>query len=91
MFTTSLQEEVKALEEHMEGVREKVQDDMLCAKIRQFVDAPLEIQRLFKADAGTFPGNVRLLVNVTYSCHRQGRREHPHHRPPLARSTTAQP
>lgn len=52
MFTSSLAEEVKALQEDIEAVRDKVEDPILCEKIRLFVYAPLEIQTLFKADAG---------------------------------------
>ena len=53
MFTSSLTEEVKALEVDIEAVKEKVDDPIMCTKIRQFVYAPREIQDLYKADAGT--------------------------------------
>ena len=52
MFTSSLSEEVKALEEDIEAVKDKVDDPVMCEKIRQFVYAPREIQDMFKADAG---------------------------------------
>jgi hypothetical protein len=52
MFTGSLTEEVRALEEEIEAVKEKVEDPMICEKIRQFVYAPREIQDMLKADAG---------------------------------------
>ena len=52
MFTSSLSEEVKTLGEEIEAVKEKVDDPMMCAKIRQFVYAPREIQAMFKEDAG---------------------------------------
>lgn len=55
MFTGSLTEEVKALEEDIEGVKAKVDDPVMCEKIRQFVYAPREIQDMFKADAGQSP------------------------------------
>ncbi|KAF7355337.1 PX-domain-containing protein [Mycena sanguinolenta] len=51
MFTGSLTEEVRALEEEIEAVKEKVEDPMICEKIRQFVYAPREIQDMLKADA----------------------------------------
>ena len=54
MFTSSLQEEVKALEEDIAAVKEKVEDDMICEKLRLFVYAPREIQSIYKADAGKF-------------------------------------
>jgi hypothetical protein len=54
MFTSSLSEEVKALEEDIEAVKDKVDDPVMCEKIRQFVYAPREIQDMFKADAGQF-------------------------------------
>lgn len=52
MFTGSLTEEVRALEEEIEAVKDKVDDPMICEKIRQFIYAPREIQDMLKADAG---------------------------------------
>jgi Domain of unknown function in PX-proteins (DUF3818) len=52
MFSSSLVEEVKGLEEEIESVKDKVDDPVMCAKIRQFVYAPREIQIMFKDDAG---------------------------------------
>ena len=53
MFTGSLVEEVKSLEEDIEAVKAKVDDPMMCEKVRLFVLAPKEIQAIYKADAGT--------------------------------------
>ena len=52
MFTSSLAEEVKVLEAEIESVKDKVDDPVMCAKVRQFVYAPREIQAMFKDDAG---------------------------------------
>ena len=52
MFTTSLQEEAKALEEDIEAVKDKIEDPVMCEKVRQFVYAPQEIQAIYRADAG---------------------------------------
>ncbi|KAG6884713.1 hypothetical protein C0993_008781 [Termitomyces sp. T159_Od127] len=52
MFTSSLTEEVKALEGDIEAVKDKIDDPIMSAKIRQFVYAPREIQDVYKADAG---------------------------------------
>lgn len=54
MFTGSLIEEVKALEADIEAIKEKVEDPVLCEKVRMFVYAPHEIQSIYKADAGEF-------------------------------------
>jgi hypothetical protein len=54
MFTSSLTEEVKGLEAEIESVKDKVDDPIMCAKVRQFVYAPREIQAMFKDDAGNF-------------------------------------
>jgi len=54
MFTSSLSEEVKALEEHIEAVKDKVDDPVISEKIRQFVYAPKNIQDCLKADAGSY-------------------------------------
>ncbi|CAE6448712.1 unnamed protein product [Rhizoctonia solani] len=51
MFTTSLSEEVRALQEDIQAVEDKVEDPILCEKIKQFVNAPPDIQKLIKADA----------------------------------------
>lgn len=51
MFTGSLLEEVKALEEDIEAIKEKVEDPIVCEKVRLFVYAPPEIQAIYKADA----------------------------------------
>jgi hypothetical protein len=52
MFTSSLYEDVKALEEEIVAVSDKVNDPVICEKIRQFVRAPREIQSVYKLDAG---------------------------------------
>lgn len=52
MFTSSLTEDVKVLEEEIQAVKDKVDDPVMCAKIKQFVYAPREIQAMFKEDAG---------------------------------------
>ncbi|KAF8204999.1 hypothetical protein BJ912DRAFT_1018228 [Pholiota molesta] len=62
MFTSSLTEEVKALEEEIEAVKDKVDDPIMCAKIRQFVYAPREIQAMFKEDATAEQMNLITIV-----------------------------
>jgi hypothetical protein len=51
MFTNSLSEEVKALQEDIQAVEDKIEDPILCEKIRQFINAPPDIQKIFKNDA----------------------------------------
>ncbi|CAA7259770.1 unnamed protein product [Cyclocybe aegerita] len=62
MFTSSLAEEVKALEEEIEAVKDKVDDPIMCEKIRQFVYAPRDIQNMFKADAASEQMNLITIV-----------------------------
>ncbi|KAG6844898.1 hypothetical protein H0H87_002597 [Tephrocybe sp. NHM501043] len=62
MFTSSLTEEVKALENDIEAVKQKVDDPTMCDKIRQFVYAPREIQELYKADAAAEKMNLLTVV-----------------------------
>ncbi|RDB22498.1 hypothetical protein Hypma_010155 [Hypsizygus marmoreus] len=62
MFTSSLAEEVKALEADIEAVKDKVDDPIMCAKIRQFVYAPREIQDMYKADAAAERMNLLTVV-----------------------------
>lgn len=52
MFTGSLMEEVRALQEDIEAVKVKVDDATFCEKVRLFVYAPREIQSVYKSDAG---------------------------------------
>ncbi|KAI0832435.1 hypothetical protein BC628DRAFT_1440558 [Trametes gibbosa] len=51
MFTGQLMEEVRALEEDIEAVKEKVEDPVMCEKVKLYVYAPREIQAVYKADA----------------------------------------
>lgn len=51
MFTSSLTEEVKALEQDVEAVKDKVDDPIICDKIRQFVYASRDVQTRYKAEA----------------------------------------
>jgi hypothetical protein len=62
MFTSSLSEKVKALEEDIKVVKDKVDDPVMCEKIRQFIYAPREIQDMFKADAGQFIKILKLKI-----------------------------
>ncbi|KLO06907.1 hypothetical protein SCHPADRAFT_860852 [Schizopora paradoxa] len=62
MFTSSMQEEVKALGEDIEMVMEKVDDPVICEKIRQFVYAPSEIQAIYRADAAAENMNLMTVV-----------------------------
>lgn len=54
MFTTSLTEEVKALQEDIEAVQDKVDDPVICEKVRQYVYAPKDFQAIYRFDAGKF-------------------------------------
>ncbi|PCH41007.1 hypothetical protein WOLCODRAFT_131649 [Wolfiporia cocos MD-104 SS10] len=65
MFTGSLLEEVKAIEEDIESVKDKIQDPTICEKVRQFVYAPREIQAVYKADAAA--ENMHVLAAVLRS------------------------
>ncbi|KAH8830925.1 hypothetical protein DL96DRAFT_1594841 [Flagelloscypha sp. PMI_526] len=62
MFTSSLTEEAKALEMEIESVKEKVDDPVICEKIRRFVYAPREIQDMFKIDAVSEQQNIITIV-----------------------------
>ncbi|KAF9462670.1 hypothetical protein BDZ94DRAFT_1260957 [Collybia nuda] len=62
MFTSSLSEEVKALEADIEAVKDKVDDPMMCAKVKQFVYAPREIQDMYKVDAAAEHMNLLIVV-----------------------------
>jgi len=57
MFTSSLTEEVRFLEEEIKAVMDKVDDPVMCTKIRQFVYAPRDIQDILKNDASKDDGS----------------------------------
>lgn len=62
MFTSSLTEEVRIIEEEIEAVKDKVDDPVMCDKIRQFAYAPREIQEMFKMDAVAEKMNIITVV-----------------------------
>lgn len=64
MFTSTLNEEVKSLEMDIEAVKEKVEDPVICEKVRQYVYASREFQEYYKAEAG------RSYVIGTHFCKR---------------------
>ncbi|KAG2077394.1 hypothetical protein BDR04DRAFT_1148155 [Suillus decipiens] len=65
MFSSSLTEEVTIIEEDIEAVKAKVDDSVICEKLRLFVNAPREIQDTYRMDAKQ--GNIPVLVVVLRS------------------------
>ncbi|KAG2156083.1 hypothetical protein DEU56DRAFT_765475 [Suillus clintonianus] len=65
MFSGSLTEEVRIIEEDIEAVKAKVDDSVMCEKLRLFVNAPREIQDTYRADA--VQGKIPLLAVVLRS------------------------
>jgi hypothetical protein len=63
MFSSSLVEELRYLEEDIQAVQERVDDPVLCQKIQQYVNAPYEIQEMLKQDASESLGSTEI-----YSC-----------------------
>lgn len=53
IITSSMTEDVRTLEEEIAAVSERVDDPVICEKIKRYVYAPKEIQAVYKADAGT--------------------------------------
>lgn len=62
MFTSSLMEEVKELEENIAAVEDKIDDPVICEKVRQYISASKEIQAIYKADAAEENINVLAVV-----------------------------
>lgn len=52
MFSASLTEDVRLIQEDIDSVAEKIDDPVLCQKIEQFATAPYEIQEIYRKDAG---------------------------------------
>jgi hypothetical protein len=51
MFTSNLAEEVRSLQEDIDMVRETIDDDAMCEKVRRFISTPKEFQSIFRGDA----------------------------------------
>jgi hypothetical protein len=71
MFTSSLNEEVKSLEEDIEAVKDKVDDPVICEKVRQFVYAPSEIRAIYKSDSGIVISMLYVKVDCSFSIARE--------------------
>ncbi|KAJ9110469.1 hypothetical protein QFC19_001595 [Naganishia cerealis] len=54
MFSSSLTEDVRALQDDIDAVAEKVDDPVLCQKVEMFVSAPFEIQDMLRRDASEY-------------------------------------
>ncbi|WWC60567.1 uncharacterized protein I303_103141 [Kwoniella dejecticola CBS 10117] len=65
MFSSSLTEDVRLLQEDIEAVQEKIDDPVLCQKIEQYANAPFEIQEIFRKDAAQ--EGIDLLVTIIRS------------------------
>ncbi|KAM6495865.1 protein of unknown function in PX-proteins (DUF3818) domain containing protein [Amanita muscaria] len=65
MFTGSLSEEVRVLQEQIEAVKDKVDDPMMCTKVHQYVYASRDVQELFKVDAAS--DNMHVITTVLRS------------------------
>jgi hypothetical protein len=52
MFTGSLTEEVKTLQEDIAAVEDKIDDQIMCEKLKLFINASPEIQSIYHMDAG---------------------------------------
>ncbi|KAG8931592.1 hypothetical protein FRC01_001097 [Tulasnella sp. 417] len=62
MFTSSLTEEVNALKEDIILVSDKVEDPVLCEKVRQYVYAPRAIQEFYRAEAVESKSNLLTVI-----------------------------
>ncbi|CDZ98138.1 Membrane coat complex Retromer, subunit VPS5/SNX1, Sorting nexins, and related PX domain-containing proteins [Phaffia rhodozyma] len=51
MFSTAINEDIRDLTEQIDVLSEKIGDPVFCEKVKQFVAAPPEIQKLYKMDA----------------------------------------
>jgi hypothetical protein len=52
MFSSTLADEVRAVQEDIDSVAERVDNPGICQKIEQYVNAPFEIQTMYRRDAG---------------------------------------
>lgn len=52
MFSSQLTEEVRLVQEDIDMVAAKIDSPLICQKIEQYVNAPFEIQTMFRKDAG---------------------------------------
>lgn len=52
MFSSTLSEEVRAVQEDIDAVAERIDNPSICQKIDKYVNAPFEVQTIFRKDAG---------------------------------------
>ncbi len=55
MFSSSLSEDVRLIQEDIEAVADKIDDPVLCQKIEHYANAPFQIQEIYRKDAGAHP------------------------------------
>ncbi|WWD05460.1 hypothetical protein V865_003537 [Kwoniella europaea PYCC6329] len=65
MFSSSLSEDVRLLQEDIDAVQEKIDDPVVCQKIEQYANAPFEIQEIYRKDAAQ--ERIDLLVTILRS------------------------
>lgn len=89
MFSTTLNEDIREIQEQIDIISEKIGDPDFCEKVKMFVIAPLEIQQIFKTDAGSsiflspFCLSLKLGSNTLHLLSfRRGRRNRHHRRHP---------
>ena len=63
MFTSSMTDEVKQLEEEIEAVKDKIDDPVMCEKVRQYICSKGNTG-IYKADAGLL--SEIIAVRLTY-------------------------
>jgi hypothetical protein len=59
MFSSTLSEEVRAVQEDIDAVAERIDNPSICQKIDKYVNAPFEVQTIFRKDAGQSPPGRR--------------------------------
>jgi len=52
MFSSTLSEEVRAVQEDIDAVAERIDNPSICQKIDKYVNAPFEVQTVYRRDAG---------------------------------------
>lgn len=52
MFSSTLSEEVRAVQEDIDTVAERIDNPSICQKIDKYVNAPFDVQTVYRRDAG---------------------------------------
>lgn len=62
MFSSGIEGEVKELKEDMSKVALKIEDDVLCERVRRFINSPREVQKRYRREAEAEDADILTVI-----------------------------